>query len=104
MSEENSMVSATEQQTQQTWLVEVYVSLKPAVNDPQGLAIKDGLHMLGYQEVEDVRAGKYMQLHLTGENQASIESRVEEMCEKLLANTVIESYRFAVQPVSKDAE
>jgi phosphoribosylformylglycinamidine synthase subunit PurS len=104
MSEENSMVSATEQQTQQTWLVEVYVSLKPAVNDPQGLAIKDGLHMLGYQEVEDVRAGKYMQLHLTGENQANVESRVEEMCEKLLANTVIESYRFAVQPVSKDAE
>jgi phosphoribosylformylglycinamidine synthase subunit PurS len=104
MSEENSMVSATEQQTQQTWLVEVYVSLKPAVNDPQGLAIKDGLHMLGYQEVEDVRAGKYMQLHLTGENQANVESRVEEMCEKLLANTVIESYRFAVQPVSKDVE
>jgi phosphoribosylformylglycinamidine synthase subunit PurS len=98
------MVSTTEQQTQQTWMVEVYVSLKPAVNDPQGLAIKDGLHMLDYQEVEHVRAGKYMQLHLTGENQASVESRVEEMCEKLLANTVIESYRFAVEPVSHDAE
>lgn len=91
-------MSATKATTNQLWLVEVYVSLKPAVNDPQGLAITDGLHMLGYDEVQDVRAGKYMQLHVTGSDQSSVESRVAEMCEKLLANTVIESYRFDVRP------
>jgi phosphoribosylformylglycinamidine synthase subunit PurS len=92
-------VSATEQKTRQLWLVEVFISLKPAVNDPQGLAIRDGLHMLGYDEVEDVRAGKYMQLHVMGVDSSDVESRVEEMCEKLLANTVIESYRFDIRPV-----
>jgi phosphoribosylformylglycinamidine synthase subunit PurS len=94
-------MTATDARTKQTWLVEVFVSLKPAVNDPQGLAIRDGLHMLGYDEVDDVRAGKYMQLQLSGDDQASVESRVTEMCEKLLANTVIESYQFHVQPWSE---
>jgi phosphoribosylformylglycinamidine synthase subunit PurS len=96
-------VSATEPRTQQTWVVEVFVSLKPAVNDPQGLAIRDGLHMLGYDEVDDVRAGKYMQLHVNGDDQSTVESRVAEMCEKLLANTVIESYRFSVRPADGES-
>jgi phosphoribosylformylglycinamidine synthase subunit PurS len=95
--------STAEQDTQQRWLAEVFVSLKPAVNDPQGLAIKDGLHMLGYREVEDVRAGKYMQLHLTASNQGDAEARLTEMCEKLLANTVIESYRFTIHHQPEDA-
>jgi phosphoribosylformylglycinamidine synthase subunit PurS len=76
------------------WLAEVFVSLKPAVNDPQGLAIRDGLHMLGYGEVEDVRAGKYLRLVVSAADEPSAARRVEEMCERLLANTVIESYRF----------
>jgi phosphoribosylformylglycinamidine synthase subunit PurS len=97
-------VTATPARTQSTWLVEVFVSLKPAVNDPQGLAIRDGLHMLGYSEVEDVRAGKYMQLKLTGDEKSSVESRVAEMCEQLLANTVIESYEFSVKPVAERSE
>ncbi len=97
-------MTATDQKTKQNWLVEVFVSLKPAVNDPQGLAIKDGLHMLGYDEVDDVRAGKYMQLHLSGSDQSAVESRVADMCEKLLANTVIESYRFTVQPITDDSQ
>jgi phosphoribosylformylglycinamidine synthase subunit PurS len=94
-------VSGTESTTQQLWLVEVFVSLKPAVNDPQGLAITDGLHMLGYDEVQEVRAGKYMQLHVTGPDKSSVESRVAEMCEKLLANTVIESFRFDVKSANE---
>ncbi|MEX2425998.1 MAG: phosphoribosylformylglycinamidine synthase subunit PurS [Thermomicrobiaceae bacterium] len=97
-------MSATDQRTSTLWLVEVFVSLKPAVNDPQGLAIRDGLHMLGYHEVDDVRAGKYMQLELSGEDQSQVEARVQEMCEKLLANTVIESYRFDVRPSISDEE
>lgn len=88
------MTSAPQAGTQKTWLVEVFVSLKPAVNDPQGLAIRDGLHMLGFDEVQNVRAGKYMQLEVSAADKASAESRVTDMCEKLLANTVIESYRF----------
>jgi phosphoribosylformylglycinamidine synthase len=70
--------STANQKTQQRWLAEVFVSLKPAVNDPQGLAIKDGLHMLGYREVEDVRAGKYMQLHLTASSQGDAEARLTD--------------------------
>jgi phosphoribosylformylglycinamidine synthase subunit PurS len=95
--------STADQKTQQRWLAEVFVSLKPAVNDPQGLAIRDGLHMLGYREVEDVRAGKYMQLHLTASSQGDAEARLTEMCEKLLANTVIESYRFTIHHQPEDA-
>lgn len=98
------MSSTAERRTEQSWLAEVFVSLKPAVNDPQGLAIRDGLHMLGHDEVEDVRAGKYMQVRLTAPSQRAAEDRLTEMCEKLLANTVIESYRFTVtrQPGSSD--
>lgn len=96
------MSSSTEQATDQRWLVEVFVSLKPAVNDPQGLAIRDGLHMLGYDEVDDVRAGKYMQLEISASSRKQAENRVTEMCEKLLANTVIETYRFDISELPND--
>lgn len=78
------------------WRAEVFVSLKPVVNDPQGLAVRDGLHMLGYSEVNGVRAGKYIQVWLEATDRATAESRVTEMCEKLLANPVIEQYRFQI--------
>ncbi len=76
------------------WRADVYVTLKPVVNDPQGLAIRDGLHMLGYGEVDAVRAGKFIQLWVEGNDSSSAEQRVKEMCDKLLANPVIEQYRF----------
>ena len=94
------MIAATQTGTEQRWVVEVFVSLKPAVNDPQGLAIRDGLHMLGYDEVQEVRAGKYMQLEILAGDRATAEQRITDMCEKLLANTVIETYRFDIQPMS----
>ena len=50
--------------SEQAWLAHVYVTLKTVVNDPQGLAIADGLHTMGYAGVEDVRAGKYLQVRL----------------------------------------
>ena len=78
------------------WRADVYVTLKPVVNDPQGLAIRDGLHMLGYEEVDAVRAGKFIQVWVEGDNTAAAESRVAEMCDKLLANPVIEQYRFTL--------
>src|ERR671933_653575 len=80
--------------TGERWCAEVFVSLKPVVNDPQGLAVRDGLHMLGYGEVSTVRAGKYLQLWLNAPDRWSAEERVRQMCEKLLANPVIEQYHF----------
>lgn len=73
----------------------VHVSLKSGVLDPQGKAVADTLARMGYGEVEAARVGKVIELELgAGLSQADAEARVKEMCEKLLANTVIESYRI----------
>ncbi len=75
--------------------VRVYVTLKRGVLDPQGSAVGRALRTMGYAEVEDVRLGKYIEVTLReGETPAQLERRVDEMCRKLLANTVIEDYRF----------
>jgi phosphoribosylformylglycinamidine synthase PurS subunit len=72
----------------------VYVTLKQSVLDPQGSAVKESLHSLGFDEVNDVRIGKYMEVELNATNREAAEERLKEMSEKLLANTVIEDYRF----------
>ncbi len=73
----------------------VHVSLKSGVLDPQGKAVADTLARMGYGEVAGARVGKVIELELTGSpDRAAAEARVKEMCEKLLANTVIESYRI----------
>lgn len=72
----------------------VYVTLRESVLDPQGNAVQDSLHSLGYDEVGEVRIGKYMELEINSDVQKNAEERVKDMCEKLLANTVIEDYRF----------
>jgi len=75
----------------------VYVTLKNGVLDPQGKAVKHLLETLGFVEVEDVRVGKFIELKLKdGLSQADAEAHVKQMCEKLLANTVIESYRIEI--------
>jgi phosphoribosylformylglycinamidine synthase subunit PurS len=79
------------------YLAKVYITLKPTVNDPQGLTIKGALHNLGFSIVEDLRAGKYMEIRISGSDQDSISSQVREMCQKLLANTVIENFRFDIE-------
>ena len=70
----------------------VFVTLKPSVFDPQGRTIVDALHSLGYNGVEDVRQGKYIGLELNETDKAKAKARLEDMCKKLLANTVIENY------------
>ncbi|HYV84604.1 MAG TPA: phosphoribosylformylglycinamidine synthase subunit PurS [Patescibacteria group bacterium] len=72
----------------------IYVTLKRGVLDPQGKAVCTGLHQLGYREVTDVRIGKYMEVSLGGLPRQEAEKRLQAMCEKLLANPVIEDYRF----------
>jgi phosphoribosylformylglycinamidine synthase len=71
--------------------VKVHVTLKNGVLDPQGKAIAHALQTLGFDGVEDVRQGKYIELDLAG---AADEKTVQAMCEKLLANPVIEDYRI----------
>ncbi|MGH2356264.1 MAG: phosphoribosylformylglycinamidine synthase subunit PurS [Chloroflexota bacterium] len=75
-------------------LAKIHVTLKPGVNDPQGLAIAGGLHSLGFGGVEEVRAGKYLEVRLDTTDRRAAERAVDEMCQKLLANTVIERYSF----------
>lgn len=81
------------------YLAKVYVTLKPTVNDPQGLTIKGALHELGFQSVSSVRAGKYMQLVVEEDNRAKAEGQLEEMCRKLLSNPVIENFRFELEEI-----
>jgi phosphoribosylformylglycinamidine synthase PurS subunit len=73
----------------------VYVTLKRGVLDPQGQAVARSLGRLGFDEVKDARIGKYIELELEGDR-AAAEKRLKEMCERLLANTVIEEYRYEV--------
>lgn len=83
------------------WLAKVYVTLKPVVNDPQGLAIQTGLRTLGFGNVTSVRAGKYLEIKLAEPTRAQAESAVREMCSKLLANPVIEDFRFDLEPLAE---
>jgi len=78
------------------FLARIYVTLKPTVNDPQGLTIKGALHSLSFAEVDSVRAGKYMEVRLEAKDKKTAEKQVGEMCSKLLANPVIEEYRFEI--------
>ncbi|RAK15075.1 phosphoribosylformylglycinamidine synthase [Anoxybacillus vitaminiphilus] len=78
--------------------VKVYVTLRESVLDPQGTAVKGALHSLSYNEVKDVRIGKFMELMIE-KSERNIDELVREMCEKLLANTVIEDYRYEIEEV-----
>ncbi len=77
-------------------IARITVMPKPVVNDPQGLTVKQGLASLGFHEVEEVRVGKYIEVRLEGTSEHEARQRVEEMCRKLLANHVIEDFRFEV--------
>jgi phosphoribosylformylglycinamidine synthase subunit PurS len=75
----------------------VHVTLKSGVLDPQGEAVRHALGALGFEDVESVRVGKVIELDLADEDAGVAENRVTEMCEKLLANTVIENYRVELE-------
>ena len=77
--------------------VKIFISFKEGVLDPQGKAVERSLHSLGYEEVRDVRMGKYLEIALEASSRETAEARVREMCDKLLANPVIEDYRFEIQ-------
>lgn len=75
----------------------VYITLKEGVLDPQGKTVQHSLDTLGYVGVKEVRVGKYLELLI--EDEGSVEAQVEEMCEKLLANPVIENYTYTIEEV-----
>ncbi|UPK44682.1 phosphoribosylformylglycinamidine synthase subunit PurS [Paenibacillus pabuli] len=75
----------------------VYVTIKQSVLDPQGVAVQGALHSMGFNEVEIVRIGKVMELTLDTTDRAEAEKRLTIMCEKLLANTVVEDYRYELE-------
>jgi len=76
--------------------VKVVVTLKPTLLDAQGRVVQDALHAMGYPGVDQVRIGKYMEIELAATEGADLDSQVREMCDRLLANPVIENYRFEV--------
>jgi phosphoribosylformylglycinamidine synthase PurS subunit len=72
----------------------IRITLKKGVLDPQGKAIEGALHTLGFPKVEHVRQGKYIELDIPEKDRDTAKSAVEAMCQKLLANTVIENYEI----------
>ncbi|MGK7926630.1 MAG: phosphoribosylformylglycinamidine synthase subunit PurS [Spirulina sp.] len=78
----------------------IYVTLRPSVLDPAGVALESGLKQLGYNTVEEVRLGKYIELNLTAENEDIAKEQLDQMCDRLLANPVIENYRFELQELA----
>ncbi len=75
----------------------VYVTLKKGVLDPQGKAVMGALNSMSFEEVKDVRIGKFMELEISAKSKEEEEKRLKEMCERLLANTVIENYRIEIE-------
>ena len=82
------------------YLAKVFIRLKPTVSDPQGQTIQGGLRQLGFDSVESVRAGKYMEIRLDEEGEENAGRKVRDMCEKLLANPIIEDYTFDLEVIS----
>jgi len=75
----------------------IHITLKNGVLDPQGKAIQHALSALGFDGVEDVRQGKYIELDLSETDPAKAQESVDEMCRKLLSNTVIENYTIKIE-------
>ena len=80
-------------------LAKIHITFKNGVLDPQGKAVHHALKDLGYNEVSGIQIGKYLEVRLNGVSREEAETRVKEMCEKLFANTVIESYQFTLDSV-----
>ena len=77
--------------------VKIYVTLKKTVLDPQGKAVLHALHSLGFKSVESTRVGRFIELDIKGKDKKSVEKQIHQMCDKLLANPVIEQYSFEIE-------
>ena len=75
----------------------VYVTLKKGILDPQGRAVKESLEALGFRGIEEVRMGKYIEVKVGGADVEMLRKDLTSMCEKLLANPIIEDYRYELE-------
>ena len=75
---------------------QVHITLKPSVSDPQGLTVAGGLKQLGFDSINSVRVGKFIEIEIEAQSQPEAEMHFKNMCEKLLANPVIEDYRYSI--------
>ncbi|MBC6454504.1 MAG: phosphoribosylformylglycinamidine synthase subunit PurS [Hormoscilla sp. SP5CHS1] len=75
----------------------IYITLRPSVLDPAGTAVSSGLKQLGYEGVEGVRIGKYVELTIAATSEESARQQLDLMCDQLLANPTIENYRFELR-------
>lgn len=74
----------------------VYITLKDGIHDPQGRAVQQSLHTLGFETVQDVRMGKFLEIELQDMEKEAAEATIRSMCQKLLANMVIEDFRYEI--------
>ncbi len=77
--------------------VEVYITIKKTIADPQGLTVKHALDSLGYKSVEDIRVGKLITIKLNLKDKSKAKEQLDDMCKKLLANPIIEDYKFVIK-------
>lgn len=75
----------------------IHVTLKQGILDPQGKAIEHALESLGFKHTGNVRVGKYLELDLDEQDKTKADTEVKQMCEKLLANTIVEEYRYELE-------
>jgi phosphoribosylformylglycinamidine synthase len=76
------------------YLAKIFVTLRPSVLDPAGVAVQSGIQQMGYDNVEQVRIGKYIELLITSTEEKKARQDLDRICDQMLANTVIENYRF----------
>jgi phosphoribosylformylglycinamidine synthase subunit PurS len=86
------------------WLADVHVRLRPGIADPEGQTITGGLHGLGYDSVEEVRAGKLLRIAFTATDHAAAEEAVSGMCRRLLANPVMETADWELRAEAETEE
>lgn len=87
----------------QKFQAKVYVTLRPSVLDPAGTAVRSGVQQMGYQNVEQIRIGKYIEVTLQATDEAEALQQLDQICDRILANPVIETYRFDLIPLSETA-
>lgn len=80
-----------------TYQAQIYVTLRPSVLDPAGTAVQSGLKHMGYDNVEQVRIGKYVEVTLKADTEATARDQLDRICDELLANPVIENYRIELR-------
>ncbi|MCD6460529.1 phosphoribosylformylglycinamidine synthase subunit PurS [bacterium] len=83
------------------FVVDIVVTLKPSVLDPQGTTVKEAFHSMGYSKVDDVRMGKYMEVTISAGSKEEAQGKADEMCRKVLVNPVIETYSFDIKEQEK---